>query len=168
MCRFLILLLIILSCSCYKRDCSFIAKNEKTTYNIHLDSTIKLADMNQIILAFNFWKEVSGGIIDYQIVYDRNYIFPKHNDIFFTKEVSTENQLLAVYYKQSKLIKIMISHIDGDALFKNTIIHELGHYFGLSHSEDYYSYMFYAIDNKTSYLNKKDKEEFCKSVCCKK
>lgn len=165
--RLLILLLIILSCSCYRRDCSFIAQNTKTIYNIHLDSTIHPDDVIQIGLAFNFWKEVSGGTIDYQILYGKTYALSKYNDIFFTKEVSSNKELLALFIINKQLIKIMTNNIDDDQLFKNTIIHELGHFFGLNHSSNPNSYMFYAIGNKTSSLTKEDKEEFCQKVCCR-
>lgn len=124
-------------------------------------------EKSQVILAFNFWKEASGGIIDYRITDYQDNISPGYNDIFFLKEMSSNPNILALYFRQSKSIKIMANNINSRELFRNTVIHELGHYFGLGHSEDSDSYMFFAIDKKTAYLSNIDKEKFCKNICCK-
>jgi hypothetical protein len=130
-------------------------------------------EIGAIVKAFQFWKSESKGINFMLSIENLNQdkISQDKNDIFFLINDNSSKEEITTLAKFNKItgrstIYLFRNNLDDDIALNTIFIHELGHYFGISHSKNYESFMFPILNGKVKVLFYEDKVQFCNNICC--
>lgn len=151
---------------------------QHTYIQFHGDTSFTKEERKEIELAMDTWAGVTSGLVGFTVAWDVDWqstasIVEHENDSLISR-VDPSNP----YFQDGAIgrvaeiggrpahVWIVADRCNQLGVFRQVVIHELGHILGMLHTKDPDSIMYPSTSQKQTCLNKADMEEYCRVNRC--